>query len=114
MDKNIVYIGLEFLFGPIQKFEENENGDLVTGIRVIDEDDIIQKLDYEINDLWCSLWTKDDNESSGMRFDKLREKALAPELIELITQLLNRLNEINDGTYEVEDMISDHLRSLID
>ena len=113
MDKDIIYIGLEFLFGPIQKFERNENGDLITGIKVIDDDSIIQNLDKDINDLWCDLWSNNPNETNGMSFDEKREKELAPKLLDMLTQLINRLNEVNDGSFEVEDMITSHLKKLI-
>ena len=42
-----------------------------------------------------------------MYFDEVKEKELA-------SQLIDRLNEINDGSYEVEDIIIDHLKSFID
>lgn len=113
MDKQIIYIGLEFLFGPIQKLEKNENGDLITGIEVIDNDEYIQKLDKETNELWCSLWKNDLISSSGVKFDNKKEKELAPKLLDLIDKLINRLKQINDGTYEIEDMITDHLKKLI-
>lgn len=113
MEKDVIYIGLEFLFGPIQKFEENENGELITGIKNIDCDELIQKLDKEINELWCSLWSNDLNESSGMKFDEKQEKEIAPKLLKMIHQLIVRLNEVNDGSFEIEDMITDHLKSLI-
>lgn len=105
MEKEIVCLGLEFLFGPIQKFEENEKGELITGIETIDKD---------INNLWCSLWSKDSNSPSGMHFDEVKEKELAPQLLEMINKLIDGLNEINDGSYEIEDMITDYLKSLID
>lgn len=41
MEKEIVYLGLEFLSGPIQKFKENEKGKLITGIETIDKDEIL-------------------------------------------------------------------------
>ena len=49
-----------------------------------------------------------------MHFNEVKEKELAPQLLEMINKLINRLNEINDGSYEIEDMITDHLKSLID
>lgn len=114
MDKDIVYIGLEFLFGPIQKFEEDEKGNPITGIEAIDKDSTLQALDAQINKLWCSLYTKNENSTSGVDFNEIKEKDLAPQLLVLIEQLLTRLNEINDGSFEIEDMITDHLKSLID
>ena len=77
MEKEIVYLGLKFLFEPIQKFKENEKGKIITGIETIDKDEILQKLDKDINNLWCSLWSKDTNSPSGMYFDEVKEKELA-------------------------------------
>ena len=34
--------------------------------------------------------------------------------IKMIYKLIDRLNEINGGSYEIEDMITDHLKLLID
>ena len=113
MEKELIQIGLEFLFGPIQKFEEDVDGNEITGIKVIDEDKITQDLDKEIGEKWCDLWENDPNETSGMRFDKVKEKELAPWFLEKIKKLIARLEEINDGSYEIEDMITEYLEGLI-
>ena len=113
MKKNKISIGLEFIFGPIQKYEYDKNNNLITGFSVIDNDEIIQNLDKEINQLWCSLWISDSNESSGYYFDKVREKQLAPYLLEKITELIDRINVLNDGSFEVVDMITNHLKKII-
>lgn len=113
MEKEIIVISLDFIFGPIGKDYKNEKGEEITGIKVIDEDAIAQSLDHEINKLWCSLWSKDDTSDDGVKFDEEGEKKLAPQLLDLITKLINRLNEINDGSFEIEDMITDYLKKLI-
>jgi ATP-dependent RNA helicase len=113
MEKQLIQIGLEFVFGPLLKDEVDEIGNDSTGVKLVDDDIELQKLDKKISDIWCSLWTNDPEDSSGMRFDEEREKELAPQLLEMINQLIERLNEINDGSYEIEDMITDHLKSLI-
>lgn len=113
MEKQLIQIGLEFVFGPLLKDEVDENGNDSTGVKLVDDDIKLQNLDKEISDIWCSLWSNDTESSSGMHFDEEREKELAPQLLEMINKLIDRLNEINDGSYEVEDMITDHLKSLI-
>ncbi len=113
MDKNLIYVGLEFVFGPLLKDDVDENGNDSTGVKLVDDDIQLQNLDREISDIWCSLWSKDPEDSSGMHFDEEREKELAPQLLEMIKKLIDRLNEINDGSYEIEDMITDHLKLLI-
>lgn len=108
-----IHIGLEFLFGPIQKLHVDQYGNEITGVEIIDNDSMTQSLDKEINDLWCSLYSKDENSPSGMNFDKAREKELAPKLLEMISKLIHRLNEINDGSYVIHDMVTDYLKTLI-
>lgn len=80
----------------------------------MDNDLILKNLYKKINELWYTLYSKDKTSNSGFRFDEIKEKELAPQLLEMINKLINRLNEINDGSYEIEDMITDHLKSLID
>lgn len=113
MAKEIIQIGLELVFGPLLKDEEDENGNEITGIKIIDDDKIVQSLDREANELWCSLYSKDDSSPDGLHFDSEKEKEIAPQLLELINKLIKRLNELNDGSYEVNDMITDYLGSLL-
>lgn len=113
MKKQLIQIGLEFVFGPLLKDEVDENGNDSTGVKLVDDDVQLQNLDKEISDIWCSLWSNDPEDPSGMHFDEIKEKELAPQLLEMINKLIDRLNEINDGSYEIEDMITDHLKSLI-
>lgn len=113
MKKQLIQIGLELVFGPLLKDEVDENGNDSTGVKLVDDDIQLQNLDKEINELWCTLYSKDEASDSGFRFDEEREKELAPQLLEMINKLIDRLNEINDGSYEIEDMITDHLKSLI-
>lgn len=49
MEKVIIHIGLEFLFGPIQKLHVNQNGEEITGVLVIDNDSTTQSLDNMTN-----------------------------------------------------------------
>ena len=66
--------------------EENENDS--TGVKLVDNDIQLQKIDKDINDLWCSLWPKNSNSPSGMHFDEIRKKELAPQLLEMINKLI--------------------------
>lgn len=114
MDKISIYVGLELVFGPILKDNQLEDGSFSSGSKIVDNDLIVKNLDKKINELWCTLYSKDKTNNSGLRFDEVKEKELAPQLLEMINKLIDRLNEINDGSYEIEDMITDHLKSLID
>lgn len=79
----------------------------------VGDDEICNNLDKEINILYSSIWIPNENEISGYSFDEEKEKELSRKLLELIMDLIDTLNLINDGPYEIEDMISDHLKSLI-
>ena len=114
MDKIAIYVGLELAFGPILKDNQLEDGTFSSGSKIVDNDLIVKNLDKKINELWCTLYSKDKTSNSGFMFDEVKEKELAPQLLEMINKLIDRLNEINDGSYEIEDMITDHLKSLID
>lgn len=114
MDKIAIYVGLELVFGPILKDNQLEDGSFSSGSKIVDNDLIVKNLDKKINELWCTLYSKDKTSNSGFRFDEVKEKELAPQLLEMINKLIDRLNKINDGSYEIEDMITDHLKSLID
>lgn len=114
MDKISIYVGLELVFGPILKDNQLENGSFSSGSKIVDNDLIVKNLDKKINELWCTLYSKDKTSNSGFKFDEVKEKELASQLLEMINKLIDRLNEINDGSYEIEDMITDHLKSLID
>ncbi len=113
MNKITIYVGLELVFGPILKNNQLEDGTFSSGSKIVDDDLVLGNLDKKINELWCTLFSKDETSDSGFRFDKAMEKVLAPQLLEMINKLIDRLDEINDGSYEVEDMITDHLKSLI-
>ena len=113
MEKVIILIGLEFIFGPILKDDQLEDGSFTSGSKIVDDDPVINKLDKETNELWCSLYSKDEKSPDGLHFAAEKEKEIAPKLLDLINQIKARLAQINDGSFEVEDMISEHLLSLV-
>ena len=113
MEKVTIQIGLEFIFGPLLRDDEDENGNESSGSTIVDNDPIINSLDKEANELWCSLYSKDEASPDGLSFDSEKEKELAPKLLDLISKIIKRLNEINDGSFEIEDMASERLKSLI-
>ena len=55
-----------------------------------------------------------DDNPSGFIFDTAREKEIPPELLVLIQKLIARLEEINDGSYVIEDRASSKLKALIE
>ena len=108
---------LDYYFGPIQFDWTGEEGRQITRIPVIDSDEETQRLNKEANALWLTLFAPaectEDN-PSGFVFDSEREKQIAPELLSIIEKLIARLEQINDGTYVVEDRETPRLKALIE
>ena len=62
-EKEILVLSLDFIFGPISKDFQDENGNEITGIKIVDNDQVCQELDKEINNLlevftkvWAGNW----------------------------------------------------------
>ena len=116
MKKETVLILLDYYFGPIQCDLLDEEGRQITKIPVVDSDEEAQRLNKEANSLWLTLFTPVDfteESPGGFVFDEQREKEIAPELLSLIERLVSRLEEINDGSYIVEDRETPRLKALI-
>ncbi len=100
--------------GPICERRPDETGRMVTGVPVIDNDPVTQRLCDEIWELYGSLYTdvpySDDNHA-GFEFDEDQYYKRAPKLLSLARELIARLDEINDGSFFVSDWMTD---SLID
>ena len=101
---------LDFLMGPIVKdvFSASKNK-LVTGVEVIDNDFELNELNDKASALYSSFYEFDEDEAC--RFNSTIAKEHLDELKELITKK-NRLNIINDGSFELSDMITDQLCEL--
>jgi len=102
---------LDFLIGPIVKdvFSTSKNK-LVTGVEVIDNDLELNELNEKASALYSSFYEFD--EDVACRFNSKIAKEHLDELKELITKIKNRLNILNDGSFELSDMITDQLREL--
>ena len=102
---------LDFLMGPIVKdvFSASKNK-LITGVEVIDNDLELNELNEKASALYSSFYEFDEDEAC--RFDSTIAKEHLVELKELITKIKTRLNILNDGSFELSDMITDQLREL--
>ena len=106
-----IKLELDFLIGPIVKdvFSTSKNK-LVTGIDIIDNDFELNDLNDKASALYSSFYEFDENEAC--RFNNVIAKEHLNELKDLIIKIKNRLNILNDGSFEVKDMISDQLSEL--
>lgn len=107
----IIKLELDFLIGPIVKdvFSASKNK-LVTGVEVIDNDLELNDLNEKTSTLYSSFYEFDEDEAC--KFNSIIAKEHLNELKELIIKIKNRLNVLNDGSFELNDMISDQFRDL--
>lgn len=105
-----VRIMLDFMQGPIW-FSDFDTGKPQTGIPVIDEDKELRSINYEMQDMFSSYYSFDADGKSCV-FDFEREHADKERMLELLSRLLSRLDEINDGSFVVDDRETERLRAL--
>ena len=110
MYKDVIELRLDYWQGPIWG-SDIKTGKPLTGIDVIDNDEEIRKLNYEIYDLYDSfiIW---DEDSIPQDFDYDKERANKDKMLDLLKKLNDRLDEINDGTYVVDDRLTEYYKKL--
>ncbi len=107
----IVKIKLDYLHGPIWKDNVDLNsGKYSTGIRVIDEDMLLLKLNEEAQNLYSSFY-QFEQEDKAVSFQMDKEQR--DRVLTIIEKIKNRLEEINDGSYVVEDDETERLRAAL-
>lgn len=107
MEKKIIKLMLDYLQGPIW-ISDAETGEPLTGIDIIDSDYVIKELNYKCSELYSSCYEFDD-ENGPCRFNNERAKEIKDTLIDLLNELKNRLNLINDGTFVIDDKVTDEV-----
>ena len=110
MSKDIVKIQLDFNQGPIW-ISDVETGQPMTGIDIIDNDEKLRKINFEISTLYSSYYEFDSHDQACW-FNEEQEKKDKIKMLSLLKQLLDRLNELNDGSFIVEDYETERLKKL--
>ena len=103
-----IKIMTEFLHSPIWTYED---GVVTDDISVISEDSTVQVLCEKIEEMFSSYYEFDSHDQACW-FNSEQEKADKEIMLDLITQLISRLNEINDGSFVVEDLETERLKQL--
>ena len=102
----IIKLCLDFLNGPIWKDVYDVKSDtLITGVHVIDTDSVLQELDKTAQEMYSSFYSF-GKKGEECRFNEDSFHDSKETLSSLIERIKKRLNEINDGTFVVEDYIS--------
>ena len=98
----------EFLHSPIWTYED---GVVTDDISVISEDEKLQRLCDKIENMFSGYYEFDSHDQACW-FNSEQEKADKEVMLDLITQLISRLNAINDGSFVIEDLETERLKQL--
>lgn len=105
--KKTIRIMMDFLRGPIWD-SDIDTGIPFTGIAVVDSDPIVRQLNIECAELFNSYYHFDEERGFWTDVEKAKEEKTI--ILEKITRLITRLEEINDGSYEIDDRETERLR----
>ena len=73
--------------------------------------DVREALSEKIEAMFSSYYEFDSHDQACW-FNSEQEKADKEIMLDLITQLISRLNEINDGSFVIEDLETERLKQL--
>lgn len=105
----VIVIQLGYMEGPI--LMSDVTGTPTTGIYCIDSDREVTTLNLQIRSMYNAYYEV-DFDGNILRFNQEKEKSDKDILLRSLKRLVNRLNEINDGSYVVEDRESHRIKSL--
>lgn len=106
-----IRIMFDFTQGPIWKEKlDIKTGQWSTGIPIIDNDAVLNSLNDKASRLYESLYSFDAPD--GCSFDIKRYKESSQNLLDMISKIKDRLNFLNDGSYQVVDEESEKLRLI--
>ena len=109
-EKQVIKIQLDYLQGPIW-ISDAETGEPMTGIDSVDGDAVLKELNYQAGQMFNSYY-EFDSHGVPCWFNCEKEAAEKDALLGLISQIVARLNAINDGSFVVEDMETERLKAL--
>ena len=105
-----VKIMFDYLQGPIWT-SDVETGTPQTGIAVIDENEEIRQLNFKIQDLFDGYYEFNSHDQPCW-FNKEQEKADKEKMLAMITELINLLNKVNDGSFVIDDQETKRIKAL--
>lgn len=99
----------EFLHGPIWVL--NSDGIYVWKYPLIEQDAVLSELNQSAKELFDSYYEFDSHDEPCW-FNHEKEKAEKNIMLKLISCIKERLAEINDGNFVVEDLETERLKNL--
>lgn len=108
--KDVIRIQLDWAQGPIW-LSFSETGEPITDSEIVNSDKKIWSLNKEIGDLYTSYY-EFDSHGQACWFNFKQEKADKQRMLKLLGQLKDRLNEINDGSFVIDDRETARVEAL--
>lgn len=99
----------EFLHGPI--WVMNSDGIPVQKHAIIENDPVLTELNHKAMQLYSSYFEFNSHGVSCW-FNHEKEKNEKDVMLSIISQIKKRLEEINDGSFTVEDFETERLNNL--
>lgn len=99
----------EFMHGPIWIL--NSDGISVWKHPLIEQDSVLSVLNEKARQLFDSYYEFDSHDQPCW-FNHDKERAEKDIMLDLISRIKARLNEINDGSFTVEDLETERLINL--
>ena len=112
MKKNKKIVRLMFdYYHEITWIYDLKTGNLADPIDIIDNDKEVKELSDEIYDLRISF-IKFDSDGIPRETDYEKAKANKEKMLNLLKKLNDRLDKINDGSYVVDDRLTEYYKNL--
>ena len=110
--KEKIKLKLDYLSYPIfGEYYSIEKHCTITKILVIDEDKVLQDIGNEMQTLYSSYY-EFNSHGEACWFNKEKQKRDKTIMLELLAKLKVRLDEVNDGSFEIEDLITSEYENL--
>ncbi len=110
IQKDKIKLMFDYLQGPIWT-SDIETGEPLTGIDIIDNDKVLPDLNLRCSKLYSDCYEFDVNNQPCI-FNKETAKKNKKVILELLAKIKDRLDEINDGTFYVEDLATKEIEEL--
>lgn len=101
-----IIIKYDYLHGPLWR-NNFDGSEWKTGISLVDNDEVIKTLDKSACDIYSSLYRF--NEETSCEFDNEKYEIYKPALLSITHSIIDRLNQINDGSFYVDDQATESL-----
>ncbi len=108
--KEEVKLMFDYLQGPIWT-SDVETGEPLTGIDIIDYDKVLPKLNLMCSKIYSACY-EFDTDNQPCIFNKEIAMKNKKEILELLTKIKARLEEINDGSFYILDLATKEIEEF--